>query len=96
MEVRGTDMGRLPMLKFVEFLSVPGREGLHLLGQSLRSVFHFLLLFLDFYLHACTHIPTHSHAAVSKDLFSTLVHEAGNTKEDGQKQLMVRCKRTVV
>ena len=37
MGVRGTEMGRRPMLKSVEFSSVPGREGHHLLGQSLRK-----------------------------------------------------------
>ena len=48
MGVRGTEMGRRPIAKSVEFSRVPGREGLHLLGQSLRSAIHFLLLFLDF------------------------------------------------
>mgnify|MGYP001253710753 CR=1 FL=1 len=37
MGVRGTDRGGPPKLKSVEISSVPGREGLHLLGQSLRS-----------------------------------------------------------
>ena len=37
MGVRGTDMGGPPIAKSVEFSSVPGREGHHLLGQSLRS-----------------------------------------------------------
>ena len=47
MGVRGTDRGGPPIAKSVEFLSVPGREGLHQLGQSLGIFFHFLLLFLD-------------------------------------------------
>ena len=37
MEVRGTETGSLPELKTIEKSGVPGREGLHLLGQSLRS-----------------------------------------------------------
>ena len=37
MGVRGTEMGRRPIAKSVEFSSVPGREGHHLLGQSLKS-----------------------------------------------------------
>ena len=37
MGVRGTEMGRLSIAKSVEFSSVPGREGHHLLGQSLKS-----------------------------------------------------------
>ena len=37
MGVRGTDRGAPPIAKSVEFSSVPGREGLHLLGQSLRK-----------------------------------------------------------
>ena len=37
MGVRGTDRGAAPIAKSVEFSSVPGREGLHLLGQSLRK-----------------------------------------------------------
>ena len=52
MEVRGTDMGRLPMLKFVEFLSVPGREGHHLLGQSLRIFFPLFAALFGFGSHA--------------------------------------------
>ena len=39
MGVRGTDRGRRPIAKSVEFSMVPGREGLHLLGQSLRIFF---------------------------------------------------------
>ena len=49
MGVRGTDRGGGPIAKSVEFSMVPGREGHHLLGQSLRSAFHFLLLFKEFY-----------------------------------------------
>ena len=52
MGVRGTDRGGSPIAKSVEFSKVPGREGHHLLGQSLRKNFHFLLLFLDFCLYA--------------------------------------------
>ena len=37
MGVRGTDRGGPPIAKSVEFSSVPGREGHHLLGQSLRK-----------------------------------------------------------
>ena len=37
MDVRDTDRGRLPIVKSVEFSRVPGREGHHLLGQSLKS-----------------------------------------------------------
>ena len=47
MGVPGTDRGAPPIAKSVEFSKVLGREGLHLLGQSLRSAIHFLLLFLD-------------------------------------------------
>ena len=54
MEVRDTDTGGPPKLKSVEISSVSGREGHHLLGQSLGSVFHFLLLFLDMDLSATT------------------------------------------
>ena len=39
MGVRGTDRGAAPIAKSVEFSKVPGREGLHLLGQSLRFFF---------------------------------------------------------
>ena len=39
MGVRGTEMGGPPIAKSVEFSMVPGREGLHLLGQSLRKKF---------------------------------------------------------
>ena len=39
MGVRGTEMGGPPIAKSVEFSMVPGREGLHLLGQSLRFFF---------------------------------------------------------
>ena len=39
MGVRGTEMGGPPIAKSVEFSMVPGREGLHLLGQSLRLFF---------------------------------------------------------
>jgi len=39
MGVRGTEMGRRPIAKSVEFSMVPGREGHHLLGQILRKVF---------------------------------------------------------
>ena len=39
MGVPGTDRGRRPIAKSVEFSKVPGREGLHLLGQSLRKKF---------------------------------------------------------
>ena len=37
MGVRGPEMGGPPMLKSVEKWSGPGREGHHLLGQSLKS-----------------------------------------------------------
>ena len=39
MGVRGPEMGGPPMLKSVEKSSGPGREGHHILGQSLRKVF---------------------------------------------------------
>ena len=47
MGVRDTDRGGSPIAKSVEFSRVSSREGHHLLGQSLRSAIHFLLLFLD-------------------------------------------------
>ena len=37
MGVRDTDRGRRPIAKSVEFSKVSSREGLHLLGQSLRE-----------------------------------------------------------
>ena len=52
MGVRDTDRGVPPIAKSVEFSKVSSREGLHLLGQSLRKKIHFLLLFLDFCLTA--------------------------------------------
>ena len=39
MGVRDTDVGRRPIAKSVEFSKVSSREGLHLLGQSLRFFF---------------------------------------------------------
>ena len=39
MEVRAPDRGGPPVLKTIEKSSGAGREGLHLLGQSLRSTF---------------------------------------------------------
>ena len=39
MGVRAPEMGRLPIAKTIEKLSGAGREGHHLLGQSLRLTF---------------------------------------------------------
>ena len=76
MGVRDTDRGRRPMLKSVEFSSVSGREGHHLLGQSLRSVLHFLLLFWGFYLREMSH---DSHVTRIFPAISSSVRPAGSS-----------------
>ena len=49
MGVRAPEMGReLPIAKTIEKSSGAGREGLHLLGQSLRIFFRFLLRLMEF------------------------------------------------